>query len=72
MSVLLLILIGIAGGIIGGMGMGGGTLLIPLMTLLAGVEQHTAQAINLAAFIPMSAVALAVQDRKSTRLNSSH
>lgn len=60
MSVLLLILIGIAGGIIGGMGMGGGTLLIPLMTLLAGVEQHTAQAINLAAFIPMSAVALAV------------
>ena len=33
MSVLLLILIGIAGGIIGGMGMGGGTLLIPLMKI---------------------------------------
>ena len=40
--------------------MGGGTLLIPLLTLFTGMEQHVAQAVNLIAFIPMSAVALFV------------
>lgn len=40
--------------------MGGGTLLIPLLTLCASVEQHLAQSINLIAFIPMSIVALSV------------
>ena len=54
----LLILIGICGGVLGGMGMGGGTLTIPLLTAIAGLEQHAAQAINLIAFLPMSAVAL--------------
>ncbi len=49
---------GIIGGIIGGMGMGGGTLLIPILTLLAGFNQLEAQGINLIAFIPMSIVAL--------------
>lgn len=39
----------------GGMGMGGGTLLIPLLTLAMGVEQHAAQAANLIAFLPMAA-----------------
>ena len=33
---------GILGGILGGMGMGGGTVLIPLLTLFYGVGQHTA------------------------------
>ena len=60
MKVLLLIIIGIIGGVIGGMGMGGGTLLIPLLTLFVGVEQHAAQALNLLAFIPMSGVAIAI------------
>ena len=49
---------GVIGGIIGGMGMGGGTLLIPILTLLAGFKQLEAQGINLIAFIPMSIVAL--------------
>lgn len=49
---------GLVGGFIGGMGMGGGTLLIPILTLLAGFEQLEAQGINLIAFIPMSIVAL--------------
>lgn len=53
-------LCGIAGGILGGMGMGGGTVLIPLLSILCGVPQHTAQAINLISFIPMSAVALII------------
>ncbi len=58
MKIFWFIVIGIAGGVIGGMGMGGGTLLIPLLTLFTNTEQHVAQAINLIAFIPMSAVAL--------------
>lgn len=48
------------GGVIGGMGMGGGTLLIPLLTLAAGLSQHLAQSVNLIAFIPMSVVALII------------
>jgi len=58
--IILLVLAGIIGGIIGGMGMGGGTLLIPILTLVFGVDQYTAQAINLISFIPMSAVAIII------------
>lgn len=49
---------GLFGGFVGGMGMGGGTLLIPILTLLAGFNQLEAQGINLISFIPMSIVAL--------------
>jgi len=49
---------GLVGGIAGGMGMGGGTLLIPILTLLAGFKQIEAQGINLISFIPMSIIAL--------------
>lgn len=49
---------GLVGGFVGGMGMGGGTLLIPILTLLAGFKQLEAQGINLISFIPMSIVAL--------------
>ncbi len=56
MQIVWMIGIGILGGVLGGMGMGGGTLLIPLLTLLMGTEQKIAQAINLVAFIPMSVV----------------
>ena len=58
-----LILVAVAGGLIGGMGMGGGTLLIPLLTVLVGVDQHSAQALNLIAFLPMSVVALIIHAR---------
>lgn len=51
---------GIAGGLIGGMGMGGGTLLIPILTLLLSVGQLEAQAINLIVFIPMAIVTLII------------
>mgnify|MGYP005806576625 CR=1 FL=1 len=60
MKYVVLALIGLAGGILGGMGLGGGTLLIPLMTLLSDVPQKTAAAVNLIAFVPMAAIALAV------------
>lgn len=42
------------------MGMGGGTVTIPLLVLFGGVEQKLAQAANLFAFLPMSAGALRV------------
>ena len=57
---ILYIIFGILGGLLGGMGMGGGTVLIPLLTLLGSLEQHTAQAINLICFIPMSLLALVI------------
>jgi len=56
MEIFLLILGGIVGGIIGGMGMGGGTLLIPILTIFLDIPQKNAQAINLIAFIPMAVV----------------
>ena len=42
----LFIVFGIIGGLLGGMGMGGGTLLIPLLTLGLDVPQQTAQLLN--------------------------
>ena len=61
--VILYIIFGIIGGLLGGMGMGGGTLLIQLLTIGLSVPQQTAQFINLVAFIPMSALALIVHIR---------
>lgn len=49
---------GIFGGVLGGMGMGGGTLLIPILTIFFNFEQITAQGINLISFIPMAIIAL--------------
>lgn len=54
------ILIGILSGIISGTGMGGGTILIFLLTYVVGIEQHIAQATNLIFFIPTSIVAIIV------------
>ncbi len=54
----LYVLLGFIGGIPAGMGMGGGTLTIPLLTLVGGVEQKIAQSANLFSFIPMSVSAL--------------
>ena len=58
MRIFLLILFGILSGVLGGMGMGGGTLFIPLLTLVLGISQQNAQGINLIAFLPMSIFAL--------------
>ncbi|HKL73742.1 MAG TPA: TSUP family transporter [Clostridia bacterium] len=56
MQTFLFILIGIISGVLGGMGMGGGTILIPLLTIFFHVPQNIAQSVNLIAFIPMSIV----------------
>ena len=54
------ILIGLISGIVSGTGMGGGTILIFLLSFITGVEQHIAQATNLIFFIPTSIVAIIV------------
>lgn len=60
MSFYAFFLCGIVGGILGGMGMGGGTLLIPLLTLFFQVPQAVAQGVNLLSFLPMSLIALKI------------
>lgn len=55
MSFYLYLLLGVLGGIPAGMGMGGGTVTIPLLVLVGGVGQKIAQSANLFAFLPMSA-----------------
>ena len=52
------ILIGLVAGIVSGTGMGGGTVLILLLTAICGIDQHIAQATNLIFFIPTSVVAI--------------
>ena len=54
------VLIGLVSGIVSGTGMGGGTILIFLLTFLMGIEQHIAQATNLIFFIPTSIIAIIV------------
>ncbi len=54
MAFYLYLSLGFLGGLPAGMGMGGGTVTIPLLVLLGGVEQKLAQAANLFAFLPMS------------------
>lgn len=58
MSFLYLMLAGVAGGILAGMGMGGGTLTLPLLVLCLNVGQITAQFANLVAFLPSGAASL--------------
>lgn len=58
MSFLIYVAVGFVSGLLGGMGMGGGTILIPALTILLGVSQHVAQATNVISFLPMAAFAL--------------
>ena len=55
---MLQILIGGLSGIFSGIGMGGGTILILLLTTISGIEQHIAQATNLIYFIPTAISAI--------------
>ncbi|WP_024831933.1 sulfite exporter TauE/SafE family protein [Ruminiclostridium josui] len=54
------ILIGLAAGIISGMGIGGGAILIPALVIFVKPEQHIAQSVNLLFFIPTAIVALVI------------
>ena len=55
---MLRVIFGLIAGIVTGLGMGGGTILILLLSLFMGLEQHIAQASNLVFFIPTSLAAI--------------
>lgn len=63
MNIFLLVLFGFLAGIVGGMGMGGGTVLVPLLSFL-DLEQKTIQGVNLISFLPMCLVALCFHWKK--------
>ena len=52
------ILFAVLSGIISGIGMGGGTVLIFLLTTFSGVSQHMAQGANLIFFLPTCIVSI--------------
>ena len=59
---------GFGAGILSAWGVGGGTLLLVLLTLVLHVEQRTAQGINLLFFLPTAAAAL-VSHARAGRLD---
>ena len=58
-----LTILGFFAGIIGGMGMGGGTILIPALILFARIDPKIAQSVNLLSSIPMTIFALIIHIR---------
>lgn len=62
MTYFIIAVFGFISGILGGMGMGGGTFLIPLLGFL-DIPQQTIQATNLISFIPMAVATLVVHKK---------
>ena len=57
MTIVLVVLIGVAGGVLAGLfGVGGGIIFVPTLTLVLGLSQVHAAATSLLAVIPLSAV----------------
>lgn len=52
------VLTGVIAGIVSGTGMGGGTILILILSVFMGIDQHIAQATNLVFFVPTSITAI--------------
>ena len=61
-----LIIAGTISGIISGMGIGGGIILIPVLTMFLGFDQKVAQGITLLYFIPTAVFALIVHIKNKT------
>ncbi len=59
------ILAGLLSGIISGMGIGGGTILIPALTMFLNIDQHRAQGVNLLFFIPTAIIALIIHKKNN-------
>lgn len=57
---LLEVVFGLIAGTVSGMGMGGGTILILLLSAFMNFDQHVAQATNLVFFIPTSIAAIII------------
>ncbi len=71
MNIFLLILFGLIAGVFGGMGMGGGTLLIPLLTIFLSFNQKVAQGFNLLSFLLMAVIAIIIH-AKNKMIDSSN
>lgn len=56
MQILFLLLISCLSGVFAGMGMGGGTFLIPLLSLFFGVEQIICQSTNVLCFVCLASI----------------
>lgn len=59
-GIFLYFLFGLISGIFGGLGMGGGTLLIPLLTIFLSLDQKLSQGINLVSFLVMAIFSLLI------------
>ncbi len=65
-NIALYAIIGLLSGVISGMGIGGGSVLIPSLVIFTGISQLEAQNINLIYFIPTAIIALIVHFKKKT------
>ena len=63
------VFIGIVSGIISGFGMGGGTVLILMLSIFLKINQHVAQATNLIFFMPTS-IAATIINIKNKNIDS--
>lgn len=67
---ILLILIGLSAGLLSGfVGVGGGLIIIPLLMLLIGFGQHTAQGTSLAVMLPPIGILAALNYHKEGLVN---
>jgi uncharacterized membrane protein YfcA len=64
MNIIWYVLVGLASGIVSGMGIGGGAILIPALTIFLDIGQQKAQNINLLYFIPTALIALRVHKKE--------
>ena len=69
---MLAILFGFIAGMVTGLGMGGGTILILLLSVFMGLEQHIAQATNLIFFIPTSLSAIFINLKQKNKIGRAH
>ncbi len=60
------ILAGLFSGIVSGMGIGGGAILIPILTMFLDIGQQAAQCANLVYFIPTAIAALIIHVRNKS------
>ncbi|MBT3418385.1 MAG: sulfite exporter TauE/SafE family protein [Flavobacteriales bacterium] len=69
-TIVILIFIGLAAGLLSGIiGIGGGLIMIPLLIILLGLDQHTAQGTSLAVMLPPIGILAAMNYFKSGNLN---
>lgn len=61
---MILAFIGFLSGIISGMGVGGGTILIPSLVIFNNLPQQQAQGVNLVVFLPVAIIALFTHYKK--------